>query len=118
MGIITEQPTGLDSGNDLDDIEIPSDTPTPAYLSFGTSPSPVEEPPEIDEVRTYIIRARCTGKTETERTDGEMRHGRKLQIQACWESGKKPPAADDAQPGLFDDTDEDADNADDRDGDG
>lgn len=36
-----------------------------------------------------------------ERTDGEMRHGRQLTIQSCWESGKKPPTTD-GQPALFD----------------
>lgn len=100
--LVTDKPQDLPTTNALDDIpddllDIPA-----AYLSFGTSPCALDDPPEIDEVRTYIVRVRCTGKTEKERTDGEMRHGRQLAIQACWESGKQPPNTDENQPGLFD----------------
>lgn len=36
------------------------DLPTPpAYLAFGTTPSGMEAPPEIDEVGIYVIRALC-----------------------------------------------------------
>lgn len=100
--LVTDKPQDLASGNDLDDL--PDDllsTPA-AYLSFGTGPCALEDPPEIDEVRTYIVRCRCTGKTEKERTDGEMRHGRQLAIQAVWIPGQQPPSTDDDQPGLLD----------------
>jgi hypothetical protein len=90
MAIVKDKPTELAPVNDLDDIVDPNEPDAP------------DDPPMIDEVCTYIVRARCTGKSEKERTDGEMRHGRQLSIQACWEQGKKPPAADDQQPALFD----------------
>lgn len=103
MTLITEKPEGIKSSNDLDDI--PDDlleTPA-AYLRFGSSPSAMENPPEVGEVRTYVVRARCTGiHGPVERKDGEMRYGRDLLIQACWESGKQPPNTDDAQPAMFD----------------
>ncbi|MCV7100055.1 hypothetical protein [Mycobacterium palustre] len=120
MSLIIDKPEGLRSSNDLDAIPTDILDAPPAYLWFGTSPCAVENPPEIDEVRTYIVRVRCTGKTEKERTDGEMRHGRQLSIQACWESGKQPPNTDDDQPGLFDEAgnpntdDEDQDDLDDE----
>ena len=83
------------------------DLPTPpAYLAFGTTPCALEAPPEIDDVETYVIRVRCTGKSSSERTDGELRHGRKLQIQWCIKQGQpEPPDAEQEQPGLFDDND-------------
>ncbi|UXA06557.1 hypothetical protein KXD96_28240 (plasmid) [Mycobacterium sp. SMC-2] len=59
--------------------------------------------PAVGEVRTYIVRARCTAEHgPIERKDGEMRYTRTLTIQACWEAGKQPPSTDDDQPGLFD----------------
>ncbi len=114
MGIVTKMPADTPTTNSLDDLPDDLLSVAPAYLSFGTSPAPLDNPPEIDEVRTYLVRVRCNGKTEKERTDGEMRHGRQLSIQAVWLPGHKPPAADDDdQPALFDDdgepTDEEGD---------
>lgn len=101
--LVTDKPQDLPSGNDLDDIpddllEIPA-----AYLGFGSTPCAMEEPPAVGEVRTYIVRARCTAEHgPIERKDGEMRYTRTLTIQACWEAGKQPPSTDVDQPGLFD----------------
>ncbi len=80
------------------------DLPTPpAYLAFGTTPCAMEAPPEIDDVETYVVRARCVGASTSERTDGELRHGRKLQVQWCIKQGQpEPPDAEQEQPGLFD----------------
>jgi len=103
MSLITDKPENLPSGNDLDSI--PDDlleTP-PAYLSFGGSPAALDDPPCVGEVRTYIVKARCTGEHgPIERKDGEMRYTRTLSIIAAWESGKRPPPVDEPQPGLFD----------------
>lgn len=103
MSLITEKPEGLASSNDLDSIpddllDIPA-----AYLAFGSTPCAMDEPPAVGEVRTYIVRARCTAEHgPIERKDGEMRYTRTLTIQAAWESGKQPPNTDENQPGLFD----------------
>ena len=85
------------------------DLPTPpAYLAFGTTPCAMEAPPDIDDVGVYVIRARCVGMSQSERTDGELRHGRKLQIQWCIKQGQpEPPDAEQEQPGLFDEDDND-----------
>lgn len=103
MSLITEKPEGLASSNALDNIpDDLLDTPA-AYLAFGSTPCAMDEPPAVGEVRTYIVRARCTAEHgPIERKDGEMRYTRTLTIQAAWESGKQPPNTDDQQPGLFD----------------
>jgi hypothetical protein len=102
MALITEQPTDLPEASPLLDPQL-DETP-PAYLAFGATPCGIEEPPELGDVRTYIVRARCTAEHgPIERKDGEMRYTRTMQIQYCYEEGKpKPPDADEEQPGLFD----------------
>lgn len=105
MGIDTTQAHDHPSTNALDAIpDDLLDLPTPpAYLAFGTTPSGMEAPPEIDEVGIYVIRARCVGASTSERTGGELRHGRKLTIQWCIKQGQpEPPDAEQEQPGLFD----------------
>ena len=100
MGIDTTQAHDHPSTNALDAIpDDLLDLPTPpAYLAFGTTPSGMEAPPEIDEVGIYVIRARCVGASTSERTDGELRHGRKLQIQWCIKQGQpEPPDAEQEQ---------------------
>lgn len=101
MALIDEKPADLPSGNDLDNI--PDDllqTP-PAYLTFGGTPAPLEEPPAQGDVKTYLVRARCTAEHgPIERKDGELRYTRTMLIQAIWEPGQTPPATDD-QPALL-----------------
>lgn len=104
MALIKEKPADVASSNDLDGVEVPQEGTPPAYLVFGTSPCAVEDPPALGEVRTYIMRTRCTGEHgPIERKDGEQRYTRTLSVQYCYEEGKpKPPDPDDDQPGLFD----------------
>jgi hypothetical protein len=101
--------------NVVDAIEVPSDEIPPAYLNFGQSPCAIEDPPAVGEVRTFIVRARCTAEHgPIERKDGEMRYTRTLSPQLVWEQGKpKPPDPEEDQPGLFDHNGDD-----DADGDG
>jgi hypothetical protein len=104
MALITdkEAPPDVPTTNELADIDTGEDETPPAYLSFGGSPAPLDEPPEVGDVRTYIVRARCTGEHgPIERKDGEMRYTRTMQIQSCHEQGKKPPG-DGNQDALFD----------------
>lgn len=105
MTLVTDKPDGLHSGNDLDYVIDPDadDTP-PAYLSFGSTPAAYANPPTVGETRTYIVRVTCTGTSESVRTDGEHRYGRKLSILWAVEKGKaEPPDPDGDQPSLFDD---------------
>lgn len=103
MGVDTTTATDHPSTNALDDIEADLLSIPPAYLSFGSTPAALEDPPNIDDTEIYIVRVRCVGESRSERTDGEMRHGRKLQIQWCVKKGQpEPPNPEDAQPALFD----------------
>lgn len=103
MALNTTPPPDLDSTNVLDQLEDDLLQVAPAYYSLGTTPAPMESPPEIGETRTVLARVKCTGVGETVRTDGERRHVRKFEIQACWEKGQpEPPDSDAPQPGLFD----------------
>lgn len=104
MALITdrEAPDDVPTTDTLADLDLNGDAPPPAYLAFGRSPKELDDPPARGEIRTYIVRARCKGVHENERLDGEIRYSRSLDIIACWESGKQPPATNEAQPGLFD----------------
>jgi hypothetical protein len=113
MAEVKDKPADLPSTNALDGIDL-FDTP-PAYLSFGSSPHPMEKPPTIGEFKTYIVRVQCTGDSESVRDDGEHRYGRKLKISYVINPGDPtPPDPDVEQPALFD---EDGEPADDQDGD-
>ena len=102
MSLITEMPNGTPTTNALDDIPDDLLSVPPAYLSFGQSPATLEDPPEIGDSKTYVVRVKCVGQSCSERQDGELRYGRKLTILGCHESGKQPPSDDGDQPGLFD----------------
>lgn len=103
MALVSDQPKDIPTTNALDDIPDDLLSTPPAYLSFGTTPCALEDPPAIDAVETYVVRVRCVGESRSERTDGELRHGRKLQIQWCVKQGQpEPPDPKDEQPPLFD----------------
>lgn len=122
MAIITDRtaPADVPTTNTLAGLpDAEADTPS-AYLTFGSSPGTLEDPPEVGDIRTYIVRARCTAEHgPIERKDGELRYTRTLSIISCWEQGKpKPPDPDEEQPALFgEDGEVPADDADDHDGD-
>ncbi|WOF19859.1 hypothetical protein IHV82_03940 [Mycobacterium avium] len=100
--LVTDKPHDLPSTNALDDIpDDLLDVPA-AYLAFGSTPCAMDEPPELGDIKTYIVRAKCVGQSCSERQDGELRYGRRLSIIGCWEAGKQPPSTDEDQPGLFD----------------
>lgn len=126
MGIITDRtaPADVPTTNALVNLVDPEDNDAePAYLSFGSTPAAYASPPEVGEKRTFIVRVECTGQSESVRTDGEHRFGRKLSILWAVEKGKaEPPDPDGDQPALFDedgevsadaDTDQDAGDQDD-----
>lgn len=135
--LITDKPEDLPSTNALDDVEDPSPAVEipPAYLSFGTTPCAIENPPADGDLVYYMVRARCTGEHgPVTRSDGEKRYKRDLKIQAIWlpdedepelepepapkkkskaeEDAEAEAAAADDQPALFEDDDEDQDDGD------
>jgi hypothetical protein len=111
MALITdrEAPSDVPTTNALDYIDDPdagNDAPD-AYLSFGQTPAAYAEPPDVGEKRTYIVRVECVGQSESVRSDGEHRYGRKLSVLwAVREGQPKPPDSSENQPGLFDDQDD------------
>lgn len=110
MGMIKDQPEALPSTDALN--------PTPgvqgaliesAWVKFaGTSHIALEDPPELDEPRTYIVKATCKKVETTLRKDNEERHAVVMEIDSIYERGKVP-IVDDKQPTLFDGQDPDAD---------
>ncbi len=107
MGIDTTKAHDHPSTNALDHLPDDILDAPPAYYSFGQTPAPMEDPLNIDDWDIFLVRARCVGTSQSERTDGEMRHGRKLQIQWCVKKGQpEPPDPDQEQPGLFDENGE------------
>lgn len=111
MAEITDRvaPDYVPSTNELD--KIPDDllgfTP-PAYLSFGTTPSAMENPPAEGDTLRFVMRVKCTGEHgPVARKDGEKRYKRDLTIQAFWIEGEDepplPPDPEEPQPALFGD---------------
>lgn len=68
----------------------------------------MDNPPDLGETRDIVIRTRCTATGEEQRkVDGDKTPYRRNVIVTAWELGKpRPPSADEDQPGLYDDGDE------------
>lgn len=103
--LVKDQPEDLPSTNALDAIpdDLLGGPPPPAYLSFGTTPHAIENPPnaEDDDTRVFMIRARCTGEHgPLKRKDGEIRYKRDMAIQAIWLPGEPEPEPEKTQAEL------------------
>lgn len=107
MAEVTEMPTGLPSTNALDNLPIQQPLIDGAYVRFaGTSAGVLEDPPALDEERTYIVKARCKQFNRSIRADAEERVTTVMQIESLYEQGKTPTATQD-QPGLYDEDEAD-----------
>lgn len=74
-----------------------------AFIKFsGTSNGTLDDPPALDEERTYVVKAICKAQHKDRRADNEDRLTVTMGITAVWEQGKVP-IVDEAQPSLFDD---------------
>jgi hypothetical protein len=71
----------------------------------GMSSDSLEDPPKLDEARTYTVEATCTAITRERMKDGEMRLVAKMQVDELWEGSGPKPAAE-SEPGLFDENDD------------
>jgi len=71
----------------------------------GMSSDSLEDPPKLDEARVYTVEATCTAITRERMKDGEMRLVAKMQVDELWEGTGPKPAAE-AEPGLFDESDD------------
>ena len=124
--LVTDQPENIPvtTKNDLDNLKIPPSQGGPQTLQIpaidatfvkftGTSGDLLDNPPEQDESRTYIVKAVCTGYDIRTRADGERRVVAVMDIESCFERGRVPivdenqgslfPEGGDAEPGDGDD---------------
>lgn len=97
--LVTDQPENIPTvpKNDLDSLPLTGAHPLtiPAidatFVKFnGTSGELIDNPPEQDEERTYIVKAKCTGYDIRKRGDGERRVVAVMEIDSCYERGKVP----------------------------
>lgn len=73
-----------------------------AYLSFGSTPYALDDPPAVGESQVYTVRVECVGESRSVKADGELRYGRRLKIvYAVKEGDPAPPDTDAEQPPLF-----------------
>lgn len=111
--LVTDQPENITTTtkNGLDNLPLPPShggthpLQIPAiestFVKFtGTSGELLDNPPEQDESRTYIVKAKCTGYDIRTRADGERRVVAVMDIESCYERGRVP-IVDENQPSLF-----------------
>lgn len=71
-----------------------------AYLAFRAPAESIDDPPSLDETRTYVIKATAFEMKVKRMKDGELRNVINLDIEEIYEEGKQPPESK-RQPGLF-----------------
>lgn len=108
MAEVKDKPSDIPTTNALDGIQIDpaSGLSVDAYLSFGSSPKAMTDPPQCGDIRTYLVKVECVGESKGVRTDGEMRYTRKLAVLGArvWTPGttEAPSGGDENQGALFD----------------
>jgi hypothetical protein len=91
MALITDQPETLPSTNALDGLPIQGALIEEAVVQFsGNSRDLIENPPELDDERTYVVKATCVEVKNKRRDDGEVRTTVVMHIDSCHEQGKVP----------------------------
>lgn len=123
MALITEPPADIPTTNALDGIEEPRQGVIidAAYVRFaGTSTGSLDDPPELEESRIYIVKATCVGIDRRLRKDSEERVTVVMEIDWLHEKGKAPVLEDNQQPLFTEDGQPyiDNDGSDDSSGDG
>lgn len=108
MALIKDQPEDLTEANPdaLKDIPAPGSHPLQlaaieaTFVKFvGTSGDLIDNPPEQDDERTYIVKAKCSGFDIRKRKDGERRVVAVMEITSCYERGRVPIVNED--PALY-----------------
>lgn len=115
MSLVDQQPAGLPSSNQLDQIPVDLLGPIPAEIRLGANCLMVmEKPPEVGDVLTVTMRLKVKRKAEDEGGEGgdDRVHFRGCKIIAAWLKGDpEPPNVDDEQPPLYGDDGEPSDEA-------
>lgn len=65
----------------------------------GMSMDSLEDPPEIDDEMTFVVRTRCVGSGRQRMKDGELRHTRSMEVLTLEPQGG--PVKPAATPNLF-----------------
>lgn len=73
-----------------------------AFVSFrGASNGALEDGPDLDEERTYIVRAKCVERKHKRNKDHEERIVTVMEIEWCREQGKSPATVDPNQTSIL-----------------
>lgn len=95
MTLIKDQPDGLKTTNDLDDIDDPEldedGLSIDRYLAFGTTPRALPNPPKRGEIVVYQVKVECVGESWKERSDGEIRYSSDVHILSAARVGEELP---------------------------
>ena len=101
MGKDTTSAGDQPSTNALDNLPLQQGLMEAAFVSFrGTSNGALEDSPELDEERTYIVRAKCVERKHKRNKDHEERVVTVMEIEWLREQGKAP-AGDPNQTSLL-----------------
>jgi hypothetical protein len=99
MALIKDAPEDLPESNPDTQKDIPAAGSHPLQLEaidatfvkfVGTSGELLDNPPEQDAERTYIVKAKCSGFDIRKRKDGERRVVAVMEITSCYERGRVP----------------------------
>lgn len=96
--LVTDKPDNLPSGNDLDKFKVSQPMQgaliEASFVTFaGTSGGMIEDPPDLDDERTYIVKASCKEVKRARRKDNEERVTTVMEITSVFEQGKVPTIA-------------------------
>lgn len=99
--LVTDQPESLPTTNALDGQPVQGALIEAAFVRFnGSSNGALEDPPALDEERTYIVKATCIELKHKRNKDHEERVTAVMEIDSCFERGKVP-IVDENQGSLF-----------------
>ncbi|OCB56169.1 hypothetical protein A5722_14840 [Mycobacterium vulneris] len=101
MGVDTTKASDHPSTNELDKHGDNSVDTGGAYIGFRATNMKLENPPEIGDSLTLVVRVKCIGDGHQLMADGELRPKRSLKVEWVGPAGSKPPT-DQVQTGMFD----------------
>lgn len=101
MGVDTTKASDHKSTNDLDKHDDGSVDTGGAYIGLRATNMKIENPPDIGDHLTLVIKTKCIGDGHQLMADGELRPKRTLKVEWVGPAGSKPPT-EQTQTGMFD----------------
>jgi len=102
--LVKDQPENLPTTNELDKFSpVQGALIESAVVKFTGNGGALDDPPQLEEQRTYVVKATCVGHDHRLRKDGEERVTAIMEIDSCYEKGKQPDV-DTNQGSLFTET--------------